>query len=65
MIDTLNVHNMTANTTRPGGSQFQTWTAEGAPHNRQKTLNCVHACVYVCAGMCVCIEARMLESLAL
>ena len=45
----------TTNTTKPGGNQFQTWTAEGAPHNRQKTLNCVHACVYACAGMCVCV----------
>ena len=52
IIDVPRVHNITTNITKLGGNQIQTWTAEVTPYNRQKTLNCVHACMRAC--VCVC-----------
>ena len=55
------VRNIAANITKPRANQIQTWTVEGAPHNRQENLNyvfvcvCVCVCVYVCVCVCVCV----------
>ena len=41
IIDVLRELNITTNITKPVGNQIQTWTVQGAHHNRQESLNWV------------------------